>query len=217
MSTKDRFQIEQEMAEAISEQLMEDMRYLNGLEEPSPDFWEKEKKKLRDIILPFFLLAMTVRMEETAGIPEVPYVDFDTFMGSAQAWASNYVYDLVVGITDKSRSSLQTAFASFFAGGIGESELQSRIAYWFSPYRAETIAITEVTRAVQQGMDYIFETILQQHPELGLEEIWRTAEDERVCELCSPLDGTPRGILWFNPPPLHPRCRCEREIRLIRK
>jgi hypothetical protein len=217
MSKKDRFQIEQEMAEAISEQLMEDMRYLNNLEEPPPDFWHEEKKKLRDVILPLFLLAMTIRMEETAGIPELPYIDFDTFMGSAQSWASNYVYDLVSGITNKTQLSLQSAFASFFSGGIGEAELRSRIAYWFSPYRAETIAITEVTRAVQSGMDYIFGTILQKYPGFGLEETWKTAGDERVCELCSPLDGTPKGVLWFSPPPLHPRCRCEREIKLIRK
>lgn len=39
---------------------------------------------------------------------------------------------------------------------------------------------------------------------------WATAEDERVCPECAPLDG----LVWPDgdgpAPPLHPSCRCER-------
>lgn len=41
---------------------------------------------------------------------------------------------------------------------------------------------------------------------------WRTAEDERVCPECGPLDG----LAWPQDegpqPPLHDRCRCGREF-----
>ena len=41
---------------------------------------------------------------------------------------------------------------------------------------------------------------------------WYTAEDERVCPECAPLDGQ-----WFEQgsgpaPPLHDNCRCERRV-----
>lgn len=39
---------------------------------------------------------------------------------------------------------------------------------------------------------------------------WRTAEDERVCPECAPLDG----LVWPEgdgpAPPVHPSCRCDR-------
>lgn len=75
--------------------------------------------------------------------------------------------------------------------------------------RAETIAITEVTQAVNAG-------------ELAAASAWRvsftskvaywiTAEDDRVCEICGPLHGS-RQDIWIGiqpaGPPAHPRCRC---------
>lgn len=42
--------------------------------------------------------------------------------------------------------------------------------------------------------------------------VWRTAEDERVCPTCGPLDGArwPEGEGPV--PPLHRGCRCAREV-----
>jgi hypothetical protein len=44
---------------------------------------------------------------------------------------------------------------------------------------------------------------------------WRTAEDERVCPECGPLDGQvwPEGEGPI--PPLHNHCRCTREFAFI--
>jgi hypothetical protein len=201
-----RYTYEQQLAEAISEQLAEDLRYLRELGEPMPDFWEREKKKLIETILPIFAAAMFWQMQEVIDAPELPFVDFDNFMSIAQAWASNYAYDLVSGIVDRSAVALQSAFSSFFAGNIGEQELISKISYWFNPYRADNIAITEITRAVEKARDFIFEQILKEHPELMLDEYWVTAGDERVCEICAPLDGKKRGDGWYSAPPADPRC-----------
>lgn len=73
--------------------------------------------------------------------------------------------------------------------------------------RAETIARTELIRAHAEGQLTAFEL-------LGVEEVgaaveWLVTDDERLCELCAPLEGVvlkvdeARGML-----PRHPNCRC---------
>ena len=73
--------------------------------------------------------------------------------------------------------------------------------------RAERIARTEITRAHAEGQ-------LDALEDLGVTEVgvmveWSTAGDDRVCPICSALDGVvltikeARGIL-----PRHPSCRC---------
>lgn len=73
--------------------------------------------------------------------------------------------------------------------------------------RAETIAQTELIRAHAEGQ-------LSGLEELGVEEVgvmveWSTAADDRVCDLCEPMEGIvlkieeARGMI-----PRHPRCRC---------
>lgn len=37
---------------------------------------------------------------------------------------------------------------------------------------------------------------------------WLTAEDERVCPICDPLDGKQFGMKSNFRPPIHPQCRC---------
>jgi len=73
--------------------------------------------------------------------------------------------------------------------------------------RARVIARTEIIRAHAEGQ-------LDAMEAMGLEDVgvmveWSTAGDDRVCPLCSPLDGVvmkikeARGLI-----PRHPNCRC---------
>ena len=73
--------------------------------------------------------------------------------------------------------------------------------------RALTIARTEVIRAHAEGQLMALE-------EMGVEEVgvaveWSTTGDDKVCELCQPLEGVvlkleeAKGML-----PRHPNCRC---------
>ena len=73
--------------------------------------------------------------------------------------------------------------------------------------RGELIARTEIIRAHHLGM-------VQQYRNWGLVNVhvqaeWKTAGDNRVCELCSELEGqvfTLDEIEWMIP--YHPSCRC---------
>jgi SPP1 gp7 family putative phage head morphogenesis protein len=73
--------------------------------------------------------------------------------------------------------------------------------------RAETIARTEIIRTHAEGQLDAFEKLGV--TAVGVMAEWSTAEDDRVCPLCQPLDGTvlkvqeARGLL-----PRHPNCRC---------
>lgn len=101
----------------------------------------------------------------------------------------------------------------------------------FSPTRAETIAITEITTAITAAETAARQDRANEDPEQRAKEqprdgaqgqppvivsdgtiaIWQTAEDERVCPVCGPLHDA-RANRWATKfpegPPAHPRCRC---------
>jgi SPP1 gp7 family putative phage head morphogenesis protein len=69
-------------------------------------------------------------------------------------------------------------------------------------YRMETIARTETLRAHNQGQRKFYRLV-------GVESLeWLTAEDERVCPVCGPLDGKVFPEAKFPAQPSHPNCRC---------
>lgn len=84
----------------------------------------------------------------------------------------------------------------------------------FSAGRAETIAVTEVTRAATAAEAAIAAALVLIPSEEGGGEmlpVWYTSLDERVCPVCAPLHGTGESV-WgpVSPggPPAHPHCRC---------
>jgi len=79
----------------------------------------------------------------------------------------------------------------------------------FSPARIATIATTEVTGAVTASEGIVLAKLLR--PDKQLTAIWHTAEDELVCDVCGPLNGTDKiifGSVAGDGPPCHPNCRC---------
>jgi SPP1 gp7 family putative phage head morphogenesis protein len=68
--------------------------------------------------------------------------------------------------------------------------------------RMTVIARTEIIRAHNQGQIKFYYTV-------GVEKaIWETADDERTCPECAPLDGKVYTLDKFTGPPLHPQCKC---------
>jgi hypothetical protein len=77
----------------------------------------------------------------------------------------------------------------------------------FGPSRVENIAVTETTGAASAAGEIAVDATVGRNEE----DRWFTAEDQRVCPICAPLNGKNRSD-WsrFFPdgPPAHPRCRC---------
>lgn len=88
--------------------------------------------------------------------------------------------------------------------------------------RAERIGVNEAYKSSQVGRNMVWLTMAAQGdiPE-GTRKKWVTAEDERVCDVCGPLDQRVIPLHWkfkantgerFYAPGVHPNCRCHLEI-----
>ena len=68
--------------------------------------------------------------------------------------------------------------------------------------RATLIARTETLRAHNEGRKVFYRQV-------GVTKVkWLTADDERTCKICRPLDGKVFGIDEVEELPRHPGCRC---------
>lgn len=84
-------------------------------------------------------------------------------------------------------------------------------------HRAVTIARTEVIRATNAGQQAVWNDA-QQEGLLPFDtgRTWIVTPDDRLCELCAPMDGQTVGLNEpfqsdegpVDYPPLHPNCRC---------
>jgi hypothetical protein len=91
-------------------------------------------------------------------------------------------------------------------------------------YRANTIARTEIARAAGVGQtEYWRQAVADGALPLDVRRVWMTAYDERVCEICGPMNNTEVGVMerWLTPNGLvdypsaiHPNCRCTQGIAL---
>lgn len=91
--------------------------------------------------------------------------------------------------------------------------LRVKLDWEFSHERAELVAITETT-AAQFGGYKIGQDELRERGVI-LEAIWWTREDELVCSVCLPLNGTQESDWpekYRDGPPAHVRCRCAAEF-----
>lgn len=93
-------------------------------------------------------------------------------------------------------------------------------------YRAETIAQTESTRAVNAGLQDAYQQAIDRgvFPADAVRQHWTVALDERTCEICLSIpdmneDGVAIGDPFDSvdgpqdaPPDPHPNCRCSLEI-----
>jgi len=133
-------------------------------------------------------------------------IEWDLINKRAADWARTATNDLVRGITDNSRQVIQTSVSDFYNDRLTLGDLQARLARTFGVRRAESIAITETTRAAAQGERAYAEELRKQGVELVA--VWNTANDSRTCSICGPRDGKKQGDGWEDLPPAHPRCRC---------
>lgn len=114
------------------------------------------------------------------------------------------------GVTDAMGQQMSRVLATGLSRGEGPAKISRelrKVLTKMKKTRADTIARTEVIAAHAEGQLDSFER-------LGVTEVtlmaeWSTAGDDKVCELCAPLEGAvmtiaeARGLL-----PRHPNCRC---------
>ena len=119
-------------------------------------------------------------------------------------------YKELKGVTDVMSQQLSRIIATNLATGANPRQLAKQIhdsIGAITRQRANTIARTETIYAHAEGQLDSFERLNIE--KVGAMAEWQTAGDERVCELCYPLEGVvmsikeARGLI-----PRHPNCRC---------
>ena len=154
--------------------------------------------------------------------------DYTLVNTRAQEWAQQYSGELIQGINETTKQSVQQAVQRWYGNGEPLSALEDDLARTFDRKRARLIAQTETTRAAATGTREGFK---ESGVVTGL--VWRTANDEKVCPWCGSLDGAivsiDGGAFYdelpadlqgklkrrFEIPPAHPACRCRISAQVI--
>lgn len=141
-----------------------------------------------------------------------PIIDYTLTNKEAARWAREYVYDLVKGINDTTRDVLRDAVGAFVdTPGMTISDVMRQLP--FDEERAQRVAVTEITRAYAEGEMIAGRELQKEFPGVRIVKIWFTNNDDRVCDICGPLDGVEveLGEKWegdLDQPPAHVNCRC---------
>lgn len=166
-------------------------------------FWKKMAAELNGSFIPFLSeVYMDAAERLVEGLPIG--VDWGLVNEHAAQWARGYSFDLVRGITATSRRATQEAIGAFFEQGMTRGDLEARLSRIYGTVRAESIAVTEVTRAASFGEQEVAREIAGDG--IDMIPIWQTNNDELVCSVCGPLHDNPITDNFY--PPAHPRCRC---------
>lgn len=165
-------------------------------------FWDSEQGQMLAVVRPEIQkLAVEAAQYEmdTARLG----VDWTLVAEEAVSFAERHSYDLVREINDTTREALQRHVPAYFQEqGRTLGDLRNDLEPFFGRTRAERIAVTEVTRAAAEGERAA--VAVAERVGYHMVPIWHTNNDELVCEICAPLDGTETTEM----PPAHPNCRC---------
>jgi hypothetical protein len=186
------------------DELMELLGDPPDLSNVPPAFWQTLQEKQTLAVVPVLREVYMISAEQMLGATPVG-VDWAIVNRHAIEWANRYGFELVQGITETTRQTLADAVGNFFSQGQTLGDLRGALEPAFGTVRADLIASTEITRAAVQGeLDLVQELDAQG---IRMAAVWQTSEDEAVCPICGPLQGTTEDV-WGLPPPAHPRCRC---------
>lgn len=177
---------------------------LNNL---TPEFWETAAgKMLADLRPELEKMALEGAAAASMGVPIL--WDEAVIAREAADWAASYAYDLISGLNANTLDVVRRAVPRFIeTPGMTIGDLRRELAPAFGERRAQVIAVTETTRAYQEGQ----RVVQRELDRGGVRRLrkWNVSGDEKVCELCGPLDQTTEDT-WVGTqgPPRHPNCRC---------
>lgn len=218
MDLAGRTQHEQEFAQrfaALSARHKRELMKLLG-DPPDPrnipaEFWERVKKETEEEAAALMLLILLAgsqqyltRLESavTQSGRDIEQTRQQVEL-SVKRWADSRAADFAQQYTDHSVQIVN----KLGQPGEVEQEAADLVDQAFGPSRVESIAVTETTLAASAAGEVAVDATVGRDEQ----DRWFTAEDSRVCPICSPLHGRTRSQ-WsrFFPdgPPSHPRCRC---------
>jgi hypothetical protein len=141
-------------------------------------------------------------------------ISFDWTMTNIEALraAKEYTYDLITKIDQTTRDAVGKAISTFVeTPGFTMGDLADMLP--FSERRAMMIATTETTRAYAEGQKLAGDKMKSDYPDVLVVKTWFTNNDDRVCEICGPMDEEEVELdeafsSGDDKPPAHVNCRC---------
>lgn len=168
--------------------------------------------KIRELVTEYSIEAIASALIEQA-VQLNMQLDYATARPFVESWARQNAGTMITQISQTDIQTVRDTVARMASNQITREEGQSILESLFGPRRAKVIADTELTTAFQRASDMLQEEA--QEAGMDTEEIWYTAEDEKVCPVCGPLDQQPESI-WRNTqpggPPAHIGCRCRTRV-----
>jgi len=197
-------------------------------------YYEASGLYLRDSLDQFLHIALELGIsegirlvEELIGVNQkqtanVSGVDWTMINQDSLSWLHEHLDILLVHLDQTSAIIVQNQVSNWINNGLPISALRDNLTrYGFSENRAESIAVTEVTRVYAEGNRQAFK-----HAPFQVAMQWNTAVDEIVCQICRPLNGSVKDVnesffdelpddvkqklndRTFEVMPAHVRCRC---------
>lgn len=146
----------------------------------------------------------------------LPEYDPEVVSSAAATWARQHTFDLVRGLTDTTNKLIQDVVSTAQeTPGMTLEDMTRLLTSAFGEQRAQSIAITETTRAAAaatNGLQQYYKEF-----DLDYERVWITMADELVCPVCGPLNGKYEwrwNDRFPDGPPAHPNCRCFTVLKL---
>jgi hypothetical protein len=164
---------------------------------------------IRAALITVLTTTIADRLTEMAGVSRVQ-LEPERVITDAGAWAAVHAGEQIKKIEATQLARVQQVSQQLADGLITREDAVALLEPMFGAVRAEMIATTEVTTAMSQATA-MYKEELDKRGQLTVER-WLTAEDERVCEVCGPLDHTLReewGQQFPGGPPAHVNCRCQ--------
>lgn len=203
--------IERKLARVISKDLRDELNVLLDYLGNPPDLskvpqsywqngWKHIQKDVEPILVDVFIEQAAAAMT-SVGIG----VDWAQINTVAANWSRAHGQTVIQQLFDKTYEGVSEIIPNFYEQGWDLKQLSAALEKYYSPVRAEMIAITEVTRATVEG-DRAYVAELEKETGQQMVPIWMTAHDDLVCPICSPRNEKP--IMDGVYPPAHPNCRC---------
>jgi hypothetical protein len=145
-------------------------------------------------------------------------INYTSVNTEAAKWARKYAGQLIKEIDKTTLDSIRQIVKTFVeTPGMTIGDVVKQLP--FDERRAWTIATTEITRSYAQANKLAGIEIQKEFPDVRVVKMWFTNNDDRVCDICAPLDGmeididagftTEEGsIEGLDAPPAHVNCRC---------
>ena len=174
------------------------------LENVPYDYWQNGWRDIQKDVEPILVdiyLGQAQAMMDDVNIG----VDLDQINLTASTWARNHTEQVLMDLFGKRYDHLDEIIPRFYNEGWNLGQLRTDLERWYSPVRAEMIAVTETTRAAVEG-ERAMVAELEAITGRRMAPIWQTNKDERVCPICGARHG--KEITDGKFPPIHPRDRC---------